>query len=309
MMTRLCAAAILLATLGVPAHAQPPSTGNGPRVLIVVAHPDDEYCFAATVFRIARELGGTVDQIVITNGEAGYKYSFPAEFIYGKKLATEAIGRQELPAIRQQELLRSGKILGVNDHVFLDQKDFDYTLDAADTLSRWDRKAIDETLLSRLRKGKYDAVFTLLPTNSTHGHHKAAAILALDAVSKLDLRERPIVLGCANEPLKPLDPSSEDGKGVQEARQFTVLPGYPETRVFAVSLPPFDRNAPLGYLNRLSYHIYVNWMIAEHKSQGLFQTYYNKDDLEIFHVFDTGNARIAARAREFMSRILPTAQK
>ena len=33
-----------------------------PRVLLVVAHPDDEYYVAATVYRIASELGGTVDQ-------------------------------------------------------------------------------------------------------------------------------------------------------------------------------------------------------------------------------------------------------
>jgi hypothetical protein len=67
------------------------------KVLAVVAHPDDEYAFAATTYRIARELGGIVDQVVITNGEAGYRYSVLAEQIYGLQLTDEKIGRANLP--------------------------------------------------------------------------------------------------------------------------------------------------------------------------------------------------------------------
>src|SRR5580704_8744819 len=44
-----------------------PPEKPGAKVLLVVAHPDDEYTFAATVDRIAKELNGTVDQVVITN--------------------------------------------------------------------------------------------------------------------------------------------------------------------------------------------------------------------------------------------------
>jgi hypothetical protein len=43
------------------------------RVLLVVAHPDDEYEVAGTVYRISKELSGTVDQVIITDGEAGYR--------------------------------------------------------------------------------------------------------------------------------------------------------------------------------------------------------------------------------------------
>ncbi|HUP56482.1 MAG TPA: PIG-L family deacetylase, partial [Bdellovibrionota bacterium] len=64
---------------------------SGPRALVVVAHPDDEYCMAGTIVRIARELGGQVDQLVVTNGEGGFRYSGPAEGIYGKKLTEEAV--------------------------------------------------------------------------------------------------------------------------------------------------------------------------------------------------------------------------
>src|SRR5580700_9804314 len=67
------------------------------KVLAVVAHPDDEYAFAATIYRITQELGGVVDQVVISNGEAGYRYSVLAEQIYGKHLTEEQVGRSDLP--------------------------------------------------------------------------------------------------------------------------------------------------------------------------------------------------------------------
>ena len=76
------------------AAAQPP-TAAAPapvRALIVVAHPDDESCFAATVYEITHNLGGTVDQLVITNGEGGYRYSLLAESFYGVALTDEAVG-------------------------------------------------------------------------------------------------------------------------------------------------------------------------------------------------------------------------
>jgi len=70
------ALAILPADL-VSAHAR------APKLLIVVAHPDDDYDFAATTCCLSRELAGTVDEVVVTNGEGGYRYSLVAEKIYG----------------------------------------------------------------------------------------------------------------------------------------------------------------------------------------------------------------------------------
>ena len=92
------------------ARAQPPG-----KTLIVVAHPDDEYYFAATVYRMAVQLRGTVDELVITNGEGGVHYSTLAEPFYGETLATEESGRKELPAIRREETLKAGKVLGIRN--------------------------------------------------------------------------------------------------------------------------------------------------------------------------------------------------
>jgi hypothetical protein len=87
-------------------------SSDSPKVLLVVAHPDDEYFFAATVYRIAKELHGTVDQLVITNGEAGYRYSSLAEQFYKASLTDESAGRARLPEIRRRETLAAGKVLG-----------------------------------------------------------------------------------------------------------------------------------------------------------------------------------------------------
>ena len=62
-----------------------------PKVLMVVAHPDDEYTFAATSCRIVQEMGGHVDQVVITDGAGGHRYSHAAESIYGLQLTDPVV--------------------------------------------------------------------------------------------------------------------------------------------------------------------------------------------------------------------------
>jgi hypothetical protein len=106
------------------------------RVLLVVAHPDDEYEVAGTVCRISKELFGTVDQVVITDGEAGYRYSSLAVPYYGIDLPNEAVGRARLPGIRKEEARRAGRILGIQHQWFLNEKDDRFMLDAGESLDR-----------------------------------------------------------------------------------------------------------------------------------------------------------------------------
>ena len=175
--------------------ARASSKGPG-RILLVVAHPDDEYYFAATTYRIAVELNGTVDELVITNGEGGFHYSTLAEPYYHKALTTEAEGRKELPAIRKEETLNAGRILGIQDHYFLDQKDEMFTTDENEGLNHlWDTEFITHTIADLIRGKRYQYVFTVLPRSSTHGHHQAATILALRAVDSLPDAMKPVVLG------------------------------------------------------------------------------------------------------------------
>jgi LmbE family N-acetylglucosaminyl deacetylase len=251
--------------------------------LLVVAHPDDEYAFAATTYRLARELGATVDQVVITNGEAGYHYSALAEQVYGVQLTDQASARARLPEIRRQEALAAGRILGIRHHYFLGQRDDGVTGDVDDTLQRlWDSARVVRSLEELMRRERYDFVFTTLPTAQTHAHHRAAAVLTLQAVSRLLEETRPVVLAA--------DPDDEDPTA------FTGLPGYPITRpLTAKPVFTFDRRRRFGFHDAFSYQIVVNWVIAEYKSQGLFQNDYNRRDSEQFWAFATGGADTARR--------------
>ncbi|NRA37117.1 MAG: PIG-L family deacetylase, partial [Planctomycetes bacterium] len=79
------------------------STAKGPLLLCIVAHPDDEAAFAATLYKANTFLDGVADLVMITNGEGGFKYSSLGESIYGYELTEEKIGRKHLPKIRAQE--------------------------------------------------------------------------------------------------------------------------------------------------------------------------------------------------------------
>ena len=166
------------------------------KILIVTAHPDDETGFAATIYKVTKELHGIADQCVITNGEGGYKYSTLSEAYYGLELTDEKIGRENLPRIRKQELMNAGKIIGMRNIFFLDQKDAHYGLDEHEPLdTTWNIDLVAARLKEIMTKTKYDYVFCLLPTPETHAHHKAATLLALETIQLLPKEQRPIILG------------------------------------------------------------------------------------------------------------------
>ncbi len=269
-------------------------SGDQPKLLIVVAHPDDEYMFAATTYRLARELHWVADQVVITDGESGYRYASLAEAIYGKKLSGEREGHANLSAIRKEEFLRAAKILGIRKHYFLDQKDLGFSVSPADaSVENWDQPKILKFLSNLLVRERYDVVLTLLPTSETHGHHRAATILALNAVAALEENERPLVFGAEADP---------PHGGTQ---RFSGLPSVPMTSTVADQpVIRFDRNTSFGFHNALSYQIVVNWVIAEHKSQGLFQTDTGKDEFERLWLFKVSGKNAASRADELRRDLL-----
>ncbi|MGE3799777.1 MAG: PIG-L family deacetylase [Candidatus Kapaibacterium sp.] len=260
-----------LTTFSLTALAQ-----TSPNILIVTAHPDDESGMAATVWKVTHALKGNVDLALITNAEGGYKYSSLANIIYGHELTNEDTGRALLPTIRKKELMAGGDIIGIRNYFFFDQKDHMYTLNVDSTFGYvWDTASVMKRLTEIMEKGAYDYVFCLLPTPGTHGHHKGATIMALEAASRLSKEKRPIVLGVS---------VSTDGDSVEV---FKGLPGYPRTSI-STGLPSFsfDRRASFGFKNQLNYKIIVNWLIAEHKSQGTMQLGVNRGDFEEFWWFD-----------------------
>jgi N-acetylglucosamine malate deacetylase 2 len=270
-----------------------------PKLLIVAAHPDDEYAVAATTYRLTRELGWAADHVVITNGEAGYRYSALAEAVYGIGLTGESEGRSRLPAIRRRETLAAGKVLGIRRHYFLDQRDSGFATDAANApTSNWDHAAVLGFLTGLLHREHYDAIFTLLPTPETHGHHRAATLLALEAAATLPEERRPLLLAA--------DPCAANAP----TELFRGMPGQPLSRTNGEGpVFVFDRDSHFGYRNALNYQIVVNWFIAEHKSQGLFQADSGKHQLEQFWLFEASGRDAESRARELAARLTPAAHQ
>jgi LmbE family N-acetylglucosaminyl deacetylase len=282
------AACMVVATA---AHAQTDSTL---RVLIVTAHPDDDATFAATVYKITHDLHGTVDLALITNGEAGYKYSTLAESYYGAELTDPKVGREKLPTIRKRELMNGGAIVGIRNYYFLEQQDNQYTLDVDSVFAHvWDVSGTRERLKGIIERGGYHYIFCLMPTPDTHGHHKGATILALEATQQLPAAKRPIVLAGATV-----------RKPDTAAMTFRGLPNHPLTRISSDAPSfSFDRTQKFGFRNALDYNIIVNWVIAEHKSQGTMQLLMNSGDIERFWYFDVDDRASVERTRALFERL------
>ena len=272
--------ALFLGPLAGCASTGAPAEASGPRVLGVIAHPDDETTFAASAWAIARRLGGTVDLVVITNGEGGFKYSTLGEELYGLELTREEVGRAELPRIRRSEMEAAAEILGVRELVFLSERDHRYTRDEGEILGPgagvWNLARIAAELDLRLERGAYDAAFCLLPTEGTHGHHKAASILLLQAVERLPADERPVVLG-----------GSVERAGDARA-DYGGLAGWPATAPADDGPYVFDRERRFGFRSALDWGVVVDWVIAEHKSQGTLSMMAGTGAREVFWRFALG---------------------
>lgn len=285
----LSLALALLSPLPAPAQAD-----SAPKVLVVTAHPDDHAEFAAVIYKITHDLGGIVDLVVITNGEGGFKYSTLAESYYGLELTDSVIGRQYLPGIRKKEAIAGGTILGIRNYLFFDQPDHNFTL-SADSVLRlaWDTIAVKARLRKLVANGGYDYIFCLLPTEGTHGGHKAATIVALEVVNEMPLAQRPVILA-----------GSDSTKGRPPDFRFTALPEYPVTSVRSGgSSFHFDKTQKFGYHDVLDYKIVVNWMIAEHKSQGTMQLLMNAGDVENYWFFDVNDPAKLARTQALFEQL------
>ena len=256
---------------------------QGPKVLIVTAHPDDETMFPVTVFKITHELKGSADIALLTDASGGFN-GMVASSYFGMNMLDSAVGRKHLPIIRKKEMRESGAILGIKNYFFFDQRDDFYNRDEKPYLQgkRWNIGYVDQRLDSILAKGNYDYVFCLVPHEGQHAHHKTASLSAIRAVLRYKSTKKPIVLG-----------GQSQNKGY--TFKFNELDGYPETRISArAPVFEFDRAYTFGEDNKHSYMIVADWVKAAHKTQsGDMNQAMHRGDLEVFWYFAfNGDQRI-----------------
>jgi len=286
--------ALLVALLRVPGAAAQ-SDGDGLRVLVVTAHPDDETLMAATIYRLAYELDAAVDLALVTDGSGGFDFALMGERYYGVEIDTEPEARDNLPAIRKQELMDAGRVLGLRNYFFLDQLDHHYTTNVDTVLEHvWDAGAVRDRLGHILTRGyDYDRGSLVVP--ETHGHHKGATILVLEAVSRMPVEERPVVLGA--------DFANHTDLPAPDAPPFLFrgLEGYPVTEVDPdAPVFRFDRTRFMDGDHVATYQLVVNWALAAHRSQGDLASYYDDVGAEYFWYFRLNDpARLVATALLF----------
>jgi LmbE family N-acetylglucosaminyl deacetylase len=263
-----------------------------PKILLVTAHPDDDALFAATVFKTTHLLNGKVDLALMTNGEGGYKYSTLGNFIYDRELDKEEVGREYLPGIRKRELMAGGKIVGLRNYFFFDQVDNEYSEDINNPMQAWDIDWIKERFAKILAKGNYDFVFTMMPSEDTHAHHKASAILALQTIEQLPEDERPTVL------------ATDIVSSTEDSTNYSQLQGYPiSQRMMGAEPMLFDRRQTFGHDDRLNYKIIGNWVIAEHKSQGTMQMYMGRGNVEQYWPYAINSTEGIAKAQAYFEAV------
>jgi len=266
---------------------------TGPRVLAVVAHPDDEIAFAGVLYKNATLLGGISDILTITDGAGGYKYSTLAERFYELPLTDPEVGARELPGIRQHELIRGCRILAVSRLHWLGQPDTGYTQNPSDVLADseggWDVAAIRRVLRDRIPE--YDYILTHTPTAQTHGHHQAATRLAIATAKELGEEDRPIVLGVRFP-----------GEGGAIPDPFEGAVDDPSTRQYGPRLV-FDRGQKFGYRGRLDYSIIANLAIAAHASQGTMQLLVGPAREESYYVYAGATDREIGRAEAWFAEL------
>ena len=162
---------------------------DGPRLLVVVAHPDDETFGCGSLLAHAVQQGMRTYVCCATRGEAGE----PAE--------GSGIRKEDLPAKREAELRAAAALLGVSDVTVLDWRDSDMSGDPApgtfvgapfDAVVAAVREVID-----RVRPH----VVVTLDASDGHRDHVRARDATLEAFDSATWRAGCCYLQCLPRPL------------------------------------------------------------------------------------------------------------
>ena len=91
------------------------AAAQGPKILVITAHPDDETTFSVSLFKITKELKGTVDMAVMTDGGGGFADSQLGALYFDLPITDSTMARTHLPMIRKQEIISAAKIMGIRN--------------------------------------------------------------------------------------------------------------------------------------------------------------------------------------------------
>jgi len=135
-------------------------------VLHIAAHPDDENTQLITY--LARGRGCRMAYLSVTRGDGGQN-------VIGGEFG------DELGVIRTQELLAARRLDG-GQQFFTRAKDFGFSKDYRQTLTKWDKQEVLADIVRVIRTFRPDVIITRFSTQpGGHGHHTASAVLALEA--------------------------------------------------------------------------------------------------------------------------------
>src|SRR5207247_857723 len=151
--------------------------GANKRILMIGAHPDDEYSDLVALF--ARGMGAQVAYLSLSRGEGGQN-------LIGPELGPE------LGVIRSEELLAARRIDGARQF-FTRAYDFGYSKTLDEALRLWPRDSVLKDVLDVVRRFRPQiivSVFSGTPRDG-HGQHQVAGLVARQALGALRDPTRP----------------------------------------------------------------------------------------------------------------------
>ncbi len=136
-------------------------------VLYVAAHPDDENTAVLSYFSKGRKF--RTAYLSLTRGEGGQNLIGPEQ-------------GAEIGIIRTQELLSARRIDGA-EQFFTRAVDFGYSKTAEETFEFWGKEKVLSDIVWVIRKFRPDVIITRFTADNAggHGHHRASAILTVEA--------------------------------------------------------------------------------------------------------------------------------
>jgi LmbE family N-acetylglucosaminyl deacetylase len=148
----------------------PVADQSSPRLLVVVAHPDDETFGCGSILRSAADEGMVTAVLCATRGEAGE--------------SAIDVAPGELASVREAETRAAGEVLGVSQIEFLDFHDSGMSGPAGDTtLVAAPINEVAHQIRERIEAFRPDVVVTLDAGDGhrDHAHIRDATLAAVDA--------------------------------------------------------------------------------------------------------------------------------